>query len=334
MKLNINDIARLANVSKATVSAVINDKPGVALKTRQKVQDIVVRHNYKPNHMARSLSVRSTKSIGLVIKEIDNPFYTKIMRGVYDVCSRHGYTVFLGSSELLWEQEEKTMEAFVQKQVDGLIVTPLNDFDRNSQSIANLIERNFPLVMVGQIKKYQTSSVRIDNIKAAKQAVTFLIKNGHTQIAYFSGPSNSLHSEERFQGYKEALIEAGLQLQSKWCIAAGPKFDDGFENGMQLFSGTSERPTAVFCYNDLVAIGLIQALKIQKIRVPQDIAVVGFDNIDFSRFANISLTTVENPAREMGEAAARMVLKQIENPDFILHDEIILDATLIERDSA
>ncbi|MCA9735076.1 MAG: LacI family DNA-binding transcriptional regulator [Deferribacteres bacterium] len=334
MRLKIDDIARLANVSKATVSAVINEKSGVAAKTRKNVLDIIERFDYRPNHVARSLSKRATKSIGLVIKEIDNPFYTKIMRGVFDTCSQRGYSVFLGSSELLWEQEEKIIDVFVGQQVDGLIVTPLHGVTRDFKNILNLISRKFPLVTVGEIKNYKTNNVCIDNVQAARRAVSYLIERGHKHIAYFAGPENSLNSEQRLHGYEYALSDAGLPVQKKYVLRTGSNFDDGYSIGEHLFSKRGELPTAVFCYNDLLAIGLIQALQKLGFKIPEDIAVIGFDNIDFSRFANIPLTTVMNPARELGEKAAKLLLQQIENPAHSHPEQVVLDAPLIVRNSA
>ncbi len=334
MKLKIDDVARLAQVSKATVSAVLNDKPGVAEKTRIRVLEIIERFNYKPNHVARALSLQATKSVGLVIKEIDNPYYTKIMRGVFHICSLHGYSVFLGSSELQYRQEEKIIEAFVNQQVDGLIVTPLQEADRDFSTVFNLINRKFPIVTIGRIKNFHTNCVSIDNVAAAQEAVSYLIRAGHKRIAYFAGPANSLHNDDRLLGYRRALITAGIELPTDYIVAAGANFADGFSQCEVLFDREFEQPTAVFCYNDLVAIGLIQALQNRGVRVPQEIAVIGFDNIDFSRFSNIPLTTVSNPARKMGEEAAKLLLRQIEKPDPVLFKEKLLETTLVVRNSA
>lgn len=332
--LNINDIARLAGVSKATVSAVINDKAGVAEKTRTNVLDIIHRFDYKPNAIARSLSNRKTKSIGLIIKEIDNPYYTKIMHGVYDICSKQGYTVFLGSSQLSFEQEERGIEAFIDQQVDGLIITPLQGENRDFSYLSKLITNKYPLVLIGGVKNHATNLVQINSKEASRAAVRYLIEQGHFQIAYFSGPTNSAHSEEREQGYRLALSEAGIPFNSTLIFQAGADIEDGYEMGKSVFAGKSARPTAVFCYNDLVAIGLIHALQELKISIPNEVAVIGFDNIDFSRFANIPLTTVNNPALQLGEEAAKLLLKQIESPDEVLCERITLDASLLIRKSA
>ncbi|KAA3662686.1 MAG: LacI family transcriptional regulator, partial [Calditrichaeota bacterium] len=244
-----------------------------------------------------------------------------------------GYSVFLGSSELLWEQEEKIIDVFVSQQVDGLIVTPLHGISRDFKSILNLISRKFPLVTVGEIKNYRTTNVCIDNVQAARRAVTYLIDRGHQNIAYLAGPENSLNSEQRLHGYEYALADAGIPLQKKFVLRAGSNFDDGYSIGEQLFSGKGQLPTAVFCYNDLLAIGLIQVLQKRGFNVPEDVAVVGFDNIDFSRFANIPLTTVANPAQDLGEKAAKLLLKQIENRDQSQLEQVVLDAPLIVRNS-
>ncbi len=331
--MTIDDIARLASVSKATVSAVLNDKPGVARLTRDRVAAIIDRFNYQPSHVARSLSVRSTKSIGLVIKEIDNPYYTRIMRGVFDACSRRGYTVFLGSSELTFVQEEKSIQAMVNQQVDGLILTPLQGGNRDITYLATLIARKFPLVLIGEVKNLQTGVVTILNADAAYEAVSYLIQQGRRDIAYFAGPATSMHNDERYEGYRRALAEHELAISPRYVREAGSYFEGGRKEGLELFGGPGEKPTAVFCYNDLVAIGLINALQELKIRVPEDVAVIGFDNIDFCRYANVPLTTIENPAAAMGEAAADLLIGQIEQGDRFVPERITLNARLIKRSS-
>ncbi len=334
MNLTIKDIARLAEVSKATVSAVINSRSGISSDTRARVLEVVNRFNYKPNQIARSLSVRSTKSIGLIIKEIDNPYFTKIMKGVFDTCSRQGYTVFLGSSELAYEQEEHSVQAFVSQQVDGLIITPMQDRNRDFTYLSELLAKKYPLVMIGEVRNFSTNVVDIRNVEAAYQAVNYLIQQGHRQIAYLAGPPTSLHSDERFEGYGRALLEHGIPAAESDVRATGSDFEDGYREATSLFSGADVRQTAVFCYNDLVAIGVIHALQELGIDVPREVAVIGFDNIDFCRYLRVPLTTVNSPAYEMGQAAAELLLRQIQQPETILFEHIELEAALVKRKSA
>ena len=254
MNLTIKDIARLARVSKATVSAVINSRSGISSDTRARVLEVVNRFNYKPNQIARSLSVRSTKSIGLIIKEIDNPYFTKIMKGVFDTCSRQGYTVFLGSSELAYDQEEQSVQAFVSQQVDGVLITPMQDENRDFTYLSELLAKKYPLVMIGEVKNFRTNVVDIRNIEAAYQAVNYLIQQGHRHIAYLAGPPTSLHSDERCEGYRRALLEHSIPAAESDVRRTGSYFEDGYREATSLFSSADVRQTALLCYNDLIAI--------------------------------------------------------------------------------
>jgi LacI family transcriptional regulator/LacI family repressor for deo operon, udp, cdd, tsx, nupC, and nupG len=333
MEFNIGDVARLANVSKATVSAVINKRPGVATQTRENVLRIIKKLNYRPNQVARSLSVRATKSIGLVIKEIDNPHFARVIKGVFNFSTRHGYTVILGSSEHSPEKEQLSIEALTNQRVDGIIVSPLQYSESDFGYLAELISRKYPLVTLGEVKNYATNVVDINNEAAAYQAVSFLVSRGHRKVAYFCGPTFSAHSKDRLRGYQQALIDHRVPLDSKMILNAGPYFEDGYSNGKQMFA-VDERPTAVFCYNDLVAIGLIHAVLELGLRVPDDVAVIGFDDIDFCRFARIPLTTIHVPAYEIGTRAAELLMRQINNRGNGLVEKNLLEAYLVKRESA
>ncbi len=334
MEIKIDDVAKLANVSKATVSAVMNNKPGVSAQTRENVLKIVKKFNYRPNQVARSLSIRATKSIGLVIKEIDNPYYAKIMRGVFDTCTKKDYTVLLGSSELTFSQELQSIETLVNQRVDGLIISPLQGEGSDFSCLAELIRMKYPLVMLNEVINFPTNVVNIRNVDAAYKAVSYLITKGHRKIAYFTGPENSSHSIDRMEGFNKALIEHNLLLNNKYLLAAGSYIENGYQKGKEFFQTINDSPTAVFCYNDLVAIGLINALLEMNIKVPEDVAVIGFDNIDFCKSAKIPLTTVLNPAYKIGEAATELLIKQINCKEHTLSESIILDTYLVKRNSA
>lgn len=333
MRMTISDIAKLANVSKSAVSIVLNNKTGVSEKTRSKVLKIIEKYNYNPNQIAQSLAVRETKSIGLIIKEIDNPYFAKLMRGVYDACSQLGYSVLLGSSELSADKETEILKALISKRVDGLIISPLQSEESDFTYLANLLNDNYPLVVLGMITNYSTNIVDIDNIKAAYDAVSYLIQHGHTKIAYFAGPIHSGHGQRRLEGYKQALIDHNLPIDKDYIIQVEPYTPNGYEAAKKLFSKNMELPTAIFCYNDLVAIGVINALTELGVDIPKDVSVMGFDNIDFSRYVKIPLTTIQMPAYDIGKSAANLLIKQISNSSSPLIEKLILEHKIIERDS-
>ena len=333
MSVTIVDIARLANVSKAAVSAVINGKPGISENTRNRIQEIIQRLNYRPNQLARSLSVRHTKSIGLVIKEIDNPYFSKVMKGIFESCSDQGYTVLLGSSELSPEKELQSIETFLDQRVDGLIIAPLQGEDVDFIYLSNLIREKYPLVMLGTVKNFQTNVVEIDNVLGAYKAVSYLISQGHRNIAYFSGPSHSAHSDDRLEGYRKALNEHHIFVREEYICQAGSYIENGYERGIAFFREISDLPTAVFCYNDLVAIGLINALLELRIKVPEDVSLVGFDNIDICNSVKIPLTTVDVLAYSIGEKASHLLMEQMQNSAKMLNKQEVLDPQLVIRKS-
>jgi LacI family transcriptional regulator len=333
MSVTITDVALLSGVSKATVSAVLNDRPGISQKTRLKVLDVVKKLNYRPNQVARSLSTRATKSIGLVIKEIDNPYFAKVMRGVFDTCTEHGYTVFLGSSELSPEKELQSIETLVSQRVDGLIIAPLQGEGVDFTYLSDLIREKYPLVMLGTVRNYQTNVVEIDNVKGAYLGVSYLISQGHTRIAYFSGPSHSAHSRDRLEGYRRAMIERNIPVRPEYIVQVGSYIENGFKEGMAFYDKIRIPPTSVLCYNDLVAIGLINALLEMGIEVPQNVSVVGFDNIDICDSVKIPLTTVYGSAYQIGQRAAELIIRQISDRSHSLNKRILLDPELVIRKS-
>jgi LacI family transcriptional regulator len=333
MKTTIADVARVAGVSKAAVSAVLNDKPGVSKETRERVLEVIRRLNYRPNAIARSLIANRTKTLGLVIKEIDNPYFSKIMKGVFDACSGHGYSMLLGSSELSPEQEKKSVEALTGRRVDGLILSPLQGEDVDFSYLADLIRDRYPLVMLGAVKNYATHVVDFDNVEAAYRAVSHLIELGHARIAYFSGPAYSAHSDERLAGYRKAHIERNLQVREADIVAVGSYAAESRRAAKGFFADPENRPTAVFCYNDLVAIGLINGLEELGIRVPDEVSVMGFDDLDSGEYFKIPLTTVHVPAYKIGFAAAELLIRRMGTQEPVEYEKIFFQTKLIIRKS-
>jgi DNA-binding LacI/PurR family transcriptional regulator len=333
MPITISEIAKLANVSKSAVSIVLNNKRGVSEKTRKIILDTIKKYNYNPNHNAQSLAAKETKSIGLIIKEIDNPYFSKVMKGVYDACSESGYSVLLGSSELSTNKETEIINALLSKRVDGLLISPLQREESDYPYLFNLLKENYPLVVLGEIVNYSTNIVDIDNFRAAYDAVSYLIKLGHKRIAYLAGPIHSGHGQKRLEGYKHALIDNNLTINNRDILTIEPYTPNGYKAGRELFLNKKDHPSAVFCYNDLVAIGLIDALLELKIRVPEKVSVIGFDNIDFSKYVKIPLTTVQMPAYEIGKAATNLLINRIVNSSEQSKEKLILKHKLIKRNS-
>ncbi|MBN2008021.1 LacI family DNA-binding transcriptional regulator [candidate division KSB1 bacterium] len=333
MHITIDDVAKVANVSKATVSAVINNRPGISDKTRMKVMKVIKKLNYRPNQVARSLSIKETKTIGLLIKEINNPFFGKVMKGVFDTCSMQDYTVLLGSSELSPEKQTGCIETLTSQRVDGLIISPLQGADVDFGFLVDLLRTNYPFVMLDRIHNYTTNLVDINNQESAYNAVKYLLELGHTRIAYFAGPPYSAHDNDRLVGYQNALVEHGVPVRKNYTVPVGSYIENGYEAGIEFFSSIPELPTAVLCFNDLSAIGLINALLELNLRVPDDVSVIGFDDIEFCSSVKIPLTTVRIPAFDIGKTATDLLIEQIANRNNFEVKSILLDAPLIIRNS-
>jgi LacI family transcriptional regulator len=333
VNITISEIAKLANVSKSSVSLVLNNKPGISDKTRAKVLAIIKKYRYRPNQIAQSLAGGETKSIGLIIKEIDNPYFARLMRGVYDACSRLGYTVLLGSSEHLPAKETEIIRTMVSKRVDGLIISPLQSEDLTFSSFGELLKDAFPLVVLGTLTNHATNIVDIDNLKAAHDAVSFLIGEGHTRIAHFAGPIHTGHGQRRLEGYRQALMDHRISIENGLIVSVEPYVQNGYKAGKEMFARNTHPPSAVFCYNDLVAIGLMNALQELGIDVPGRVSVMGFDDIDIDEYLRIPLTTVRMPAYEIGTSAANLLIEQLAGAPSLLARRITLEHCIVERRS-
>ncbi len=329
--MTITEIAKLANVSKSSVSLVLNNKPGVSAKTRAKVLGIMKKYRYHPNQIAQSLAGGETKSIGLIVKEIDNPYFGRLMRGVYDACSKLGYTVLLGSSEQSTEKEAEIIRTMMNKRVDGLIISPLQSEEADYSYLVDLTKEDFPLVILGTIPNFPTNSVDIDNFAAAFDAVSHLIRLGHRNILHLAGPSG--HGLKRLEGFRAAMQEYGLPVQRQSVVQVQPYAPFGYQAGKEMFASRTGAPTAVFCYNDLVALGLMNALADLGIDVPDSVSVMGFDDIDIAGHLRIPLTTVRMPAYEIGTSAADLLISRLAEGSSPRIERVTLAYSIIERRS-
>ena len=331
----ISDVARNAGVSKATVSAVLNDTGAVRGSTRERVLAAIESLNYRPTQAAPSAR-RTGKSIGLVIKEHDNPYYGLMIDGVRAGVGAHGYTLLIVSTGGDLDTERRAVELLRGKDVDGLIVTPV--LDQHAADLSHFFElkrRNFPFVLLEEVRGVPASLVDVDNVEASRQAVEHLIALGHTQIAHLAGPPYSAHSEQRVDGVRRAYSSSRLVFRDETIVAAGAHLEDGYRAGKALFGvADGQRPfTAVTCYNDLVAIGLLRALRELGLRVPEDVSIVGFDDVPLSAYVDPPLTTMRVPIQEMAETAARLLVRHIESKQAVPPDRVILKAQLVERGS-
>lgn len=335
-KSTIQDVADRAGVSKATVSAVLNGKNTVKDRTREKVQSAIRELGYEPNPSARRRSTaKGSHMVGFVLREMQNPYYAEIIRGAKAYLRERGYVVSVAASEGEFSQEKQIISSFTERRIDGLLLTPVLDRETDLSHIFDLKRRNVSFVLLEEIHGVQASLVDVDNVEGAKQAVRHLIDLGHTRIVHFGGPEYSLHSDQRILGVRAAYSESELVFSDKRVIRAGDSLEDGYQAGLQHFREWREedRPTAVTCYNDLVALGLCRALAELRIRVPEDVSVVGYDDLHLLEYVFPRLTSVRVPKYEVGEKAAELLHREIRAGTSQPPQKIYLQAQLVVRDS-
>jgi LacI family transcriptional regulator/LacI family repressor for deo operon, udp, cdd, tsx, nupC, and nupG len=332
----ISDVAARAGVSKSTVSAVINNRNTLKETTRLNVVRAIEELNYRPSPAARrGFRSVSGKSISLIVKEMQNPYYAEIFTGVQEVAYEQGFLVSVSSSEGRFDVEQRLVEQATEQQLDGLIVAPILNDETDLSHIFEMKRSKIPFVLLEDVRGIRANLIDVDNVRASADAVRHLIRHGHSRIVHLAGPTYSQHSEERAEGVRRAFSESHLIFDHRVVLSAGDSLDDGYRAGLEFFSQLSreDRPTAVTCYNDLVALGLLRALRELEIRVPEDVSVVGFDDLPVLAYFPLALTTVHVPKYEMGRRAAELLIQQIDSRAEPTFEKQHLQASLIVRDS-
>jgi len=333
----MDDVARLADVSKGTVSAVLNSSTAVREDTRDRVLSAIAMLNYRAQHApnGRRHAERGA-SLGLIIKEVDNPYYAEVILGARDVAEEYGYTLVVASSEGQHEVERRAVHALRGTGIEGLMLTPVLDETADLAHLFDIKRRNIPLVLLERVRGLRASLVDVDNVRASRLAADYLIARGHKRLAHFAGPAYSMHSEERVQGVRLASSGASrVVLKADDIVLAGAHLADGYRAALAYFGARSAttRATGVTCYNDLVAIGVYRALAELGLRVPDDVSVIGFDDISLAEYAAVPLTTIRMPKRRMGALAAQMLIQQIQSHTVLEPRGEMLESQLVERAS-
>lgn len=304
--VTISDVARRAHVSIATVSRVLNNVPrGVRAALRRRVLRVAQELDFRPNALARSLHQKRTGTLGLLITDIANPYYAEITRGIEDVLRRHAYALFICNTDRNPDTMASYIETLREKRVDGIIIggggTP------GRRHFQALHDRGVPAVLIGRYD-VPLPAVRIDNLKGGWEAATHLIRLGHRRIAILSGPMTSTSIQDRMKGYRRALREHGLSLPKDWVVHGDLRPASALQLAERLLAAR-RRPTAILAANDQMAIATIRiALKLG-LRVPEDLSVVGFDNIQLASYVSPALTTMGVPLYRIGVAAAETAIR-------------------------
>jgi DNA-binding LacI/PurR family transcriptional regulator len=332
----IQDVADLAGVSKATVSAVLNDKSTVKESTRTEVLNAMRELNYRPRPAARRrAATEGIRSVGFVQRDTGNPYYSEIIAGAESYLRERGYIVLVAASEGDFKAEQRIISLFTLKDVDGILLTPVLDNETDLSHIFDLKRRNVRFVLLEEIRGIQANLVDVDTVEGAKAAARHLIDLGHVHIVHFAGPEYSLHSEERVDGVRSAYSESQLVFSNQLVVRAGDSLDDGYRTGLQYFRERppEDRPSAVTCYNDLCALGLCRALEELGLRVPEDVSVIGYDDLKILDYLPTAarLTSVRVPKFEVGRTAAEILHRDIENAAPTAPSKVYLHAELVIR---
>jgi len=327
-KPSIKDIARLAKVSHPTVSRALQNSPLVNQKTAENIRKIAREAGYRPSAVARGLVTRRTRTIGMVVTTIADPFTSEVVSGIEQAASDNGYCVFLADSLANPEREKKVVQAFAEQRVDGIIVTSSRV---GALHLPLLTEMMVPIVLVNdQHPGSVAHSVLIQNEEGTRMLTEHLIGLGHRRIA-FIGDENGYQSDtERMGGYLKALEQAGIARDNA-LIAHGNGKPEAALCAMNALLDLSAPPTAVCCYNDMTALGALHAIHARGLRVPEDLSVVGFDDLFLASYTNPPLTTIRQPMRRMGQLAMESLVKLMNGQESVA--QIHIPAEMIVRAS-
>jgi LacI family transcriptional regulator len=324
----MSDVARTAGVSVATVSRVLsNDGEGVSPQLRERVVAAVAELDYQPNHLPRNLRARTSRTIGLVISDIDNPFFTAIVRGAEDVAHRRGYTMVLANTDEDAEREAVALQTMAAERAAGVVVASTG---QHSEGVRRLISTGIPVVALDRkIAGAHVDTVVVDNETASYEAVSHLASLGHQRVAMVGGPGKVSAIREREAGYERAVRDHGLE---RGLLRRGDLREAGGRRTTLELLYESPRPTAIFSVNNMSTIGVLHAMRDLCLRAPDDLSVIGFDDILTGDLLDPPLSVVRQPTYQLGSRAADLLLRRVEEPDAPVQ-EVVLAASLVLRPS-
>lgn len=325
----MKDVAEMAGVSTATVSRALTNPEKVSTPTRQKVEQAVVAVGYSPHTLSRNIKRNESRTILVIIPDICDPFFADVIRGIEQTAAQHGYLVLIGDCAQQKQQERTFVNLIITKQIDGMLLLGSNlPFDASKEEQRNLP----PMVMANEFApELELPTVHIDNLTAAFEAVHYLYQLGHKQIACVAGPEQMPLSQYRLQGYIQALRRNGIAVENRYIVRG----DFTYEAGAQALASLMvlpNPPTAVFCHSDIMALGVLSQAKKLGLRVPQDLSIVGFDDIKLVQYCDPPLTTVAQPRFQIGQQAMLLLLEQLQGQ--AVHSRSrLLDSELVIRGS-
>ena len=333
-EITIHDIAQKLNISASTVSRALKDNPLISETTREKIKKAAIEMGYRPNVMAANLRTRRTNTIGVIVPLINRHFFSSVISGIEDVAYKQGFAVTISQSNDNQEKESTIAHTLFSNRVDGLILS-IGMETLSYDHLKLFSERNIPLVFFDRIvEEIPAHKIVIDDFGGAYRATQHLIEQGRKKVAHIGGPLNLQIYAKREAGYRQAISDAGLQINEDLILHNSLTREDGL-NAIKRILQTKERPDAIFCANDTTALSAIIHLKEKGIKIPEDIAIVGFSNEPFSELVTPSISTIKQPGFEMGQKAAELLIKQIGSkvkPKN--YQTIVMETELIVRNSS
>lgn len=332
---SIKEVAQLAGVSIATVSRCMNSPAQVSEKTRLKVEDAVARTGYTPNTLAQSFRRGRTNMVMVVLPSIGDAFFTGVMRGIRTAAEAMGYSIVISETRLNTMTADEMSALLVSRRTDGIILlASMSPF--GTEVLSAKSHRALPIVIGCETVSPELAdfpSVHIDNVAAATEATNYLIDQGHQHIGLICGPANSLLTKDRELGYCVAMQQASLKIEDDWVVDGDLSIDGAIQATRSLL-GHRHRPTAIFCATDEMAIGALHAIKSAGLKVPQDISLMGFDDIRYAAVMDPPLTTISQPAEEIGERVMYRLCREIERgeqaagtePELVAHRLIVRES--------
>ncbi len=324
MSVSIKDIARAMNISYSTVSRALANSPRVKPETRRQIQQMAAEMGYLPSAVARSLVTRHTNTIGVVVTKITDLFFAEVIQGIEETALEYNQSLILTNSDGRPERELAAIQTLRERRVDGIILVAACADQESKRRLFTSKEIDTPIVIINNVhQEHIGTSIETDNLQGGKLATRHLLALGHRRIAHIAGPIDEWDGVERQRGYEQALLAAGLAVE-RGLIVRGDNRPEGGLAAMNRLLALPNPPTAVFCYNDAIALGAMRAAHAAGRSIPADLSVVGYDDIDLAPYLEPPLTTVAQPKREMGAMAVQMVLD-------LLKDKPVQDSVLPGR---
>jgi len=332
-QFTIKDLAKELGISASTVSRALRDHPDISDATKKRVVEAAEKFHYQPNQLAQALQKKSSNTIGVIVPEIRHHFFSNVISGIEEIAYEHGYTIMVCQSNETLAREIINTQALIANRVAGLLIAISSETTRYDH-LRSVLHQGVPIVQFDRVvEELPTSKVIVDDYKASYKAVSHLIESGYQRIGHLAGQEGIALNQHRYEGYRDALRDNGLELEEKFHLHGGYCEEDG-RRGAERYLAMDELPEAILAINDPVAVGVFTKFKEVGVRIPDDVALVGFSDTPAAALIEPALTTTFQPAFKMGKTAVSLLLKQFEAEGEFVPETVILNTRLLVRGSS